>query len=169
MEPIFIIVGAILLILLIVLILFIISKTKGNIKIQLDKTQFSQGEEVKGRISLTLKKPLEAKALKVGIIGIQRQTRYTGRGTSTSTREVYRFYQDVDGQKIYPAGTNEFPFSLRIPADIISQVNNPVGKAILGTVSALTGGIGGQTKWYISAMLDIKGFNIKKKVQISIY
>ena len=47
-------VGVIVAILFVVLILFIISKMKGNIKIKLDKTQFTQGEEVKGNLPLTL-------------------------------------------------------------------------------------------------------------------
>ncbi len=168
MEPIIIVFIVIGVVLALVGILLIISKMRGNIKLVLSKTQFAPGEEVTGNVALTLKKPTEAKFLRVGLIGVQRTRNYSSQGTSTQDKNVFEFYQDLDGQKIYPSGTKEYPISLKIPSDIINQIENPLGKAIVGVVSALTGA-SHQTKWYIISELEVSGFNIKKKVQINIY
>jgi len=167
MNPVFVILIIVLSVFLIIGTLILISKMRGNIKILLNKTQFAPGEEVIGKATLTLKKPTEAKFLRVGLIGVRKTREYSGRGSTTRNQKVFEFYQDIDTNKVY-SGVKDYPFSIKIPSNIIAKLDNPIGKAILGVVSALTG-VSNQVKWYIVSELEISGFNISKKVQINIY
>lgn len=117
---------------------------------------------------MILKKPLQAKELKVGLVGIQRRRNYSSRGTSYYDEKVFEFFQTLDGEKVYSSTTQPYSFSIGIPSNLIYQLENPIGKAIVGVVSALTGSFS-SVRWYVVAELKIKGFIITKKVQINIY
>ncbi|MEM4331005.1 MAG: hypothetical protein QW273_03295 [Candidatus Pacearchaeota archaeon] len=45
----------------------------------------------------------------------------------------------MDGEKVYSATTQPYSFSIGIPSNLITQLQNSVSKAIVGVVSALTG------------------------------
>src|SRR3989339_990659 len=63
-------------ILLLGLIMFIISKMKGGIKIELTNFNFSAGDTIEGKVILNLKKPVNAKTLNVGLVGEMKSTSY---------------------------------------------------------------------------------------------
>ncbi|MFH1290750.1 MAG: hypothetical protein ABIH92_05060 [Nanoarchaeota archaeon] len=169
-----IVLGVILVIVILVVVLLIVSRSKGKIKIGLTHFQFSPGDTIEGKISLNLKKPVEAKALKVGLVGIYKNTKY-GRsgsgGLSRSSRSGYafEFRQPLDGEKEYPASEKIYDFKLKIPKDLLSS--RALGNNMLGTLvksaQILSGNIS-SIRWYVVANLEMKGFDISKKVQVNI-
>jgi hypothetical protein len=156
---------------------------KGRINITLDRTYFNPGDIISGSITLTLKKPVEARSISVSMIGEYRSRHSSigmgGKGMST-TRERYRIYdfkQELDGEREYTSG-QEYNFEIKVPADILSmsprlpELDGAVGQGlkIVQTAAILTGAMRRiQTKWYLLAKLDISGgMDIRKKADITI-
>jgi hypothetical protein len=172
MDLIYYILGAVVLILLIVLILYLVARGKGKITINLSKFDYSPGEKIKGSLTLQLKKPVDAKSLNVALIGIQRNTRmgYTGKGVSRSTREAlaFEFKKPIDGEKTY-AGTKVYNFEILVPRDLLA--NRTLQEGAIGTIvksAQILSGNMSSIKWYIKANIDMKGFDLSKKVQVNI-
>jgi len=145
---------------------------KGKIEVILEKYNFSPGESIKGRISLKLKKPIEAKALKVGLVGEKATTEFgktSGRGMSTSQSKThfYDFEMPLDGKKEYLEG--EYNFEIKIPANVL-QTPSPggaVGDIVKGI--QLLSGKDVRISWHVIAKLDIpSGIDVTKKVQVNI-
>jgi sporulation-control protein spo0M len=145
---------------------------KKQIDVILEKYNFSPGETVKGKVSLTLDKPVHAKQLKVALIGerisTKMETRPDGR---TYPREektyVHNFQMPLDGEKDYQQG--EYAFEIKIPANVLQNIplEGKIG-GILKTIQALSTA-GARISWYIQANLDISmGFDVFKKIQINI-
>jgi len=157
---------------------------KGKMAILLPKTHYLPGEIISGDVKFELKKPVKAKEVSVSLIGEQKNTRIGtpssgGSGVSTTTQvvRIYDFKQQLDGEKEYGQG-GEYHFEIKIPADILgSGQQMPEMEGALGTgikiaqaAAAMTGAIPyRQTKWYLSAKLDIPGgADVSKKADITI-
>ena len=140
---------------------------KGKIEVFLEKYNFSPGETIKGRITLKLKKPTKAKALKVGLVGEKKTTQYTTSSTSKSKTHFFNFEMPLDGEKEYVEG--EYNFETKIPANVL-QTPSPggaVGDIVKGI--QLLSGKDVRISWYVIAKLDIQsGFDVSKKVQVNI-
>ena len=118
---------------------------------------------------LQLKKPLQGKELSVRVIGEQQIPQTYGRRTSYRIERIFDFKQPLDGPKEYSGGPLSYLFKIKIPANVISQQQMPEGMfgKVLKVAQTLSG-IRYKTDWYIIARLDVKGFDIAKKVQINI-
>jgi len=168
MNATYIILIAVAAVLLIVLIMWIISKLKGKVEIQLEKLSFSSGEDITGKVILKLKKPVESKALYVQIIGENKTTPYNrtspGMSRSSNTNRIYEFRQNISGQKLYPAGESYYDFKLKAPSisssrNISINFKNPL-QTLQGNNSVVN--------WYIIAGLDIPGIDISKRMNIQV-
>jgi len=139
---------------------------KGKIEVFLEKYNFSHGETIKGRITLKLKKPVQAKALKVGLVGEKATTQYERKGTSQSKTHFYNFEMPLDGEKEYLEG--EYTFEIKIPANVLqAQPGGAVGD-IVKSIQLLSGK-DVRISWRIIAKLDISsGLDVSKKVQVNI-
>jgi hypothetical protein len=147
---------------------------KGNINITVQKTDYAPGDTISGNVVLTLKKPVQAREVSISLIGTAWVTTYSGTTTSSGLgitggggitfggrrsssswnerKRVYDFKQQLDSEKEYSGG-REYPFELKIPADILGM--NP----------EMTGRI----KWSLLAKLDIpRGQDISKNVEVTI-
>jgi len=165
----YVILGIFALVLIGLLVSWIITRMKGKIALNLEKYQFSTGEEIKGKIILKLKKPVEAESLKIGLIGVQN----TGQGKERRQETFYDFYMPVKGKQIYPVGESGYDFSLKIPANLFTMpgISPEVQKIInmgIGVLNAFGKANASSVKWYVVAILDIHGLNMQKKVQIQI-
>jgi len=145
---------------------------KGKIEVFLEKYNFSHGETIKGRITLKLKKPVQAKALKVGLVGEKATTQYgkTPRGGMSSSHRKTHFFDfkmPLDGEKEYLEG--KYNFEIKIPANVL-QTPSPggaVGDIVKGI--QLLSGKDVKISWYVIAKLDIPfGLDVSKKVQVNI-
>ena len=144
---------------------------KGKIEMQLPKVSFAQGESITGAVTMQLKKPIAARAVRVSLIGEQRTTQYRNGKTETSTQQIYNFPLQLDGEKEYT--TQPYTYSFELKAPQISGSNMPGGAAGTALKAAsffMTGYVaGGAISWYLVADLDVpKGFDVAKKVQINI-
>ncbi len=168
----YIILAAVALFLLFMLILFVISKMKGSIKIQLDNYQFSPGETITGKILLKTKKPLDSKGLYVYLIGekTNRSTVTIGSNTKNNSRmqnyKFFEFKQPLEGAKKYAPSETSHDFSIKIPRNILS---NPQGIAgtLVKSIKILAGD-NSMIRWYVKAELNVSGLNISQKVQVNI-
>ena len=145
---------------------------KKEIEILLQKYNFSLGENIVGKISLQLKKPTRAKALKVGLIGERNVTETRrnpdGRVTTNQKKEyVFNFEMPLDGEKEYSQG--EYNFEIKVPTTL-TQTSLPGGLAgdVLKTIQTLAGKQS-NISWYVTAKLDIPMmFDISNKIQVNI-
>ena len=154
---------------------------KGKINVTVQRTHYAPGDIISGDVVLSLKKPVKARELSIGLIGEQVTTRTTASISSVSTEKhkmrVYDFKQPLDGEKEY-GPEQEYRFEMKIPADILSmkpQIPEMGGKLGQGlkmaqAAAAMTGTIPfQQTKWYLLAKLDVPGgVDIKKKADVTI-
>lgn len=155
---------------------------KGKIKVALDRSHFEPGDLIKGRITIDLKKPVQARGISISMIGQERSTSTSvgmGKGVSSSSsqRKIYDFKQELDGEKEYLSG-QEYDFEIKIPDDILNltpqmpELPGVAGDALklVETAATLTGRSRRvRIKWYLQAKLDVPGgTDIRKKTDIII-
>jgi len=158
-----IIISIIVIVLIILLVMWLIARSKGKITIYLDNYNYSPGDTISGKIGLTIKKPVQSKALTVRIIGEYIKRDYTR--NSSSYQRVFDFKQPVEGAKDYQPGPElNYDFKIKIPQNL---VNSPQLTGVLGAIESLSV-MNTMVKWYLIADLDIPGIDISKKVQINI-
>jgi len=165
-----IILGLVLLIIVIVVVLIILTKMKGKITINLDKFDFSPGETITGALILKLKKPVEATALNVGLIGTRETSSYNRKSNerNDSSNTIYNFKKPVDGEKQYLPGEKTYQFQLLVPTDINKySTGNQVADTLIKSAQLLSGTTS-RIEWYVTANLEMKGFDISKKVRVNI-
>ena len=167
-----IIISVVGLIIALVITMKILSMRKGKILIILSNFNYSSGETVKGTVVLKLRKPLEAKGLRVGIIAESSSSNRISIGSSrpsnSKTSTVFSFSQSLNGNKLYPAGESSYDFSLKIPANAIPNLTgNQIADTLVKSAQILSGGFS-SIRWYITAELEISGINLRKKVQINV-
>ena len=167
-----IVLGVIVAIGIVSLILYLISKSKGKIVLTLNKMEFTPGETITGNINLKLKKPVEAKSLNVGLLGTMNRTNYSrgsrgGMSRSTRSENIFDFKKPVDGEKTY-SGDSSYNFQLKIPTDVYKQsTGNKMADTLIKSAQILTGTTS-RINWYVTANLEMPGFDISKKVRINI-
>lgn len=145
---------------------------KKKIDVVLESYNFTSGDTVKGKVVLTLDKPVHARQLRVELFGERISTTMQRRsdGSMHSDQEktkVFTFKMPLDGEKDYMQG--EYTFEIKIPSNILqsTQVGGVTGE-IIKTIQSLSMG-GGRVSWYIQADLDVPmGVDVSKKVQINI-
>ena len=96
--------------------------SKGKIDIILSKSNFAPGDIISGKVILTLKKPVKARAVNISLIGEQTTTHggFSSSDKTTSKTRVYDFKQQLDKEKEYDK-ESEYNFEMKIPADILSR------------------------------------------------
>jgi len=156
---------------LIAIIFKIISMMKGEIEINLNSFNFSQGDSINGKIILKLRKPVEAKSLKVGLIAESSSNNRVNIGNSTPTNSqksaLFSFSQPLDGEKTYTSGQTEYNFSINVPRNAIpSSTGNAVADTMIKTAQII--GNLSSPKWYVTAELDVHGWNLSKRIPVNI-
>ena len=171
--------------------------SRGDLEVALDKYQFSPGDTVSGKVTLKLKKPTQANKITISVTGEKTITTNRSRGVGigngvsigfgsqnssssmtnmpeTQTEKIFSFELPLDGSKEYTEG--EYPFSIKLPADIVQpQTPANIGGAagavaqVINAVSSMSGGTTVRTEWYVEAQLDIPGaIDMRKKVVINV-
>jgi len=167
-----IVLGVIALVAVVLLIMYLISRSKGKLTLNLSKMEFTPGETITGTVNLKLKKPVQAKSLNVGLLGTLRSSNYSrgpkgGLSKSSRTQKVFDFKKPVDGEKTYQGELN-YEFQLMIPKDVYRQsTGNKAADTLVKSAQILTGTTS-RINWYVRANLEMPGFDISKKVRINI-
>ena len=141
-----------------------------------EKFNYTAGETVKGKLTLTTKKPIKATALKIRLMGTQKSSSRTMSGghikSSSNTKTIFNFEMPLDGEKEY--NNTEYPFEIKIPKDILQRNQMPdigggLGTALKAAKYLTSGQTSSTIYWYLIGDLDIPGGrDISKKVQINI-
>jgi len=146
---------------------------KGKIELQLEKYNLHPGDTIKGTVTLKLKKPVHARALKILFFGEQITNTTSLQGNAvhrnTSITYVYKFEMPLDREKDY--FNENYSFEITIPKDILQRTSATPQGTIGEIVKAaqILSGMNRRIQWYIEAKLDVpKGLDVKKKTQINI-
>jgi hypothetical protein len=118
--------------------------SRGKINIAIQKTNYAPGDTISGNVTLTLKKPVNARGVSIFLIGEQITEGGGGilklissRGSMEVKRErdcFYDYKQLLDGEKEYSEG-REYPFEIEMPADTPGiKPQKPSQKGKLGEV-----------------------------------
>jgi len=139
----------------------------GKVDIFPEKTNFKYGETINGKAVLDLKNAKKARGLYVVLIAERTSTSMGSKGTKTSKQRLVDLIIPIDGEKEYPAGKQEYNFSIQIPQENKVQIEGNVGAAI--NMLQSIGEMFSPIKWYLEVKLDIAGgVDIRKQIQISV-
>lgn len=145
--------------------------SKGTITIQPSKFNYSSGELIEGSITIKLKKPLMGKEVTIRLFGEEKLTRIRNGQRRTETKKIYDFKQPLAGEGNYPANQPmTYTFQIKIPDNIIQNPKLPGGfmGGLLKISQMFSGPVYSKTMWYLKARLNVKGFDITKKIQINV-
>jgi hypothetical protein len=135
----------------------------GSIEVVLERTSFAPGDVIRGRLVLTMAEEMRARRLVVRLHASRRtvSTSVDARGQRSRThgREtVYKFDQELDGERAYPAGTSEHWFAISVPSDIGGKIDIP-GEGFVSdvarVVTAVAGAVRRPLEWKLIGFLHI--------------
>lgn len=168
METLPIIASALAFIIILLIVIKIISMMKGKIIINLSNFNFSSGESITGTVILQLKKPMQAKSLKVGLVAesSSRSIR-NNKPNNSRTSVLFKFDQSLDGEKLYVVGEHSYNFSIKVPNNVVNSTGNAIADTLVKSAQILSGNLS-SIRWYVTAELETSGFNISKRVQVNV-
>lgn len=132
----------------------------GELRIAIERTRVSPGENVTGKLQLTLPQGIDAKRLIVGLRASQRTVDYSRVGgvrtVTSGTAMLYRFEQELGGHQRYETG--EHTFELMVPPDAL-ELRTKAGTGTIGdvarAVSSVVAPTSGPIEWQVWATLEI--------------
>ncbi|MEK6941965.1 MAG: hypothetical protein AABW85_03855 [archaeon] len=155
----------------------------------LEKTSFSAGEIIRGRLVLNISKPKKGRSVRVVLFGQKTQTEWRYDFSSkhskphTAVTKIYEFEIELDKEKEY-SGNYAYDFEIAVPqsADARKQFESKIENTLqqydntpVGGIFRAAAGIGKaamhppRTDWFLEGKLDVPGgFDVSKKVQIQI-
>ncbi|MDP2947055.1 MAG: hypothetical protein Q8N88_02985 [Nanoarchaeota archaeon] len=163
----YVIAGVILFVVVILVIMYIIMKSTGKIILNLNKFDFAENETISGSVSLNLKKPVQANGLYVKLVGERSFAKFVNGHNETKTENIFELVKNIDGEKMYPIGEQSYNFEIKIPSSIKQTTGNQIADTLVKSVQIFSGQ-NLKINWYIIAYLDMKGFDISKKVRVCV-
>jgi len=141
--------------------------SKGDMKVELEKLNFSYGDMIKGKATLKLKKPQEGRGVFAILQAEKKTTRHTSNGSETRWETIFDFKQPLDGEKNYGATQYDYDFEIKVPQ--MQQGKAPEGfLGDLAQAASFLSGRSSSVKWYVIVKLDMSGRDVSKKIQINI-
>lgn len=132
----------------------------GNLAISLDRDRFAPGDEIRGKVTVSLGEPRDAKKLVVQLRALQRTVDYHRAGgvrtVGSSKVTIYQFEKELAGPRSY--GSEELAFTLVVPRDATArQAPAPAGKLgdVARAVSSVVAPTTGPIEWRVTATLVI--------------
>lgn len=163
----YIVIGVIATVLVVVIVMYILMKSTGKITINLNKFDFAAGEIITGTINLKLKKPVQAKSLSVKLIGERNVATNVNGQKKTSTETVFELEKIIDGEKMYMVSDQNYEFEIKVPLNITQTTGNQATDTLIKSMQILSGQ-NSRTDWYLIAYLDMKGFDLSKRIRVYI-
>jgi hypothetical protein len=149
----------------------------GSIEVLIERTTFAPGDAIRGRLILTVKEEIHAERLAVRLRASRRTVSTTvdarGQRSRTHGRDtVYSFDQEIDGERVYPAGTSEHWFAIAVPSDIGGRIEIP-GDGFVSEVARVVTAVADAARrpleWKLVGFLHVPWKrNIKKSVDIQV-
>jgi hypothetical protein len=134
---------------------------RGNVRLELDAPRAAPGSTLRGRVTLELTEPTEAKRLVVSLRARQKvmtvSTTSSGKSVGTQHHDVYHFDCELGGTKKYES--TSVSFELTVPPDALdlrpqTSSGSPFADAVRTVASALSPQAG-PIEWEVVARLDI--------------
>jgi len=166
MNILYVVLGIILLIIVFFVVLFVLRKMKGSIVLIPEKYNYKNGEEIKGKIVLKLKKSIEKGVLIAGIKCERTDISRNSKGSSKETFDVFDFNQPLINEQGFSPNEYNYDFSLNVPSNYSKNPNGTLGQIIKGASFLM--GNNSTFRWYLYSELKCEGVNLSKKVQINI-
>ena len=149
----------------------------GKMVIVPEKFNYTAGETIKGKLTLTTKKPIKATSLKVSLVAVEKTSSVQRTGSSmkksTNTKTVFNFEMPLDGEKEY--NNAEYDFEIKIPENVMQRTNQMpdigggLGTALKAAKYLTSGQTSNQIIWHLLGDLNIPGGrDIANKVQLNI-
>jgi len=144
---------------------------KNQIVVTLEKYSYIPGETIKGSVGLKLKRPLHAKKLMVGLIGLRivhqssiavGPARVGNQGPQTQVYAIYNFEIPLDEEAVY--FHELYPFEIKIPSDILQSAQQNFNSTLIGlgkTLAEIAHAMdqlnmtGSRVEWSVEARLQI--------------
>jgi hypothetical protein len=144
---------------------------KDQIVVTLEKYSYTPGETIKGSVGLKLKRPLHAKKLIVGLIGLRivhqsnisvGPVRVGNQGSQTQVYTIYNFEIPLDEEAVY--FHELYPFEIKIPSDILQSAQQNFNSTLTGLGKTLAeiahvmdqlSMTGSRVEWSVEARLQI--------------
>ena len=141
----------------------------GSLSVELDKVDYKLGETVKGRLSLTLSAPEEAKRLVVGVDARQRVVTTSQQVVSYRRDTAWKFEHQLKGEGKFSKVTRRFV--IKLPQDLERSGQTPEGA--LGDIAQLVSFFSPTKRfpleWAVYAYLDRPWrLNLKARVPITV-
>ena len=150
-------------------------KISERLKISLQKTEYSPGEEVSGIINFNTNRSVKAKSFKITFVVEKSIITPSNDWPSTRKYEAYSKEKILGGEKEYNSETHSFTF--HIPIDIFSKLENWKDKKYYEKSKEIIEKLGLQNfarfqeynNFYIKARLNVPlGIDIKNEVEFKI-
>lgn len=140
--------------------------TPGTLALEVKGRAFSPGDAIRGRVTLSLREPGEARRLVVALVAKQRAVGLAPgqRGLALSYRKdtVWRFELVLDGERVYRTGLS-YPFELLVPEGALEPT---FGHSLL---DALTANHRFPPEWSVTAVLERPWkLNVKAAVDVQV-
>jgi hypothetical protein len=147
---------------------------RGEVRVELTRTRYAPGDDIKGTVTLALPEPVDAKRLEVRLVATQRTVDYhrTGgvRTVGTTNTKVYEQTVELAGPRRY--GNEQVSFTVPIPKDAIDRkAPAPAGKIgdVARAVSSVIAPTAGPIQWKVTASLVIAfGRDLERDVDVVI-
>ncbi|MDD5337444.1 MAG: hypothetical protein PHS02_03080 [Candidatus ainarchaeum sp.] len=148
---------------------------EGKIDIIPEKQSYAFGEAIGGKVVLQLSQPKKANGSRIrfyGLIKTQHSDRdmHGHRHTHASTREVLAQSFQLAEEGDFPAGTKEYPFTIKLPT--IPKDGNAGSGGFLSGIAGILGATQDpllNAEWYLDASLDLPmSFDISKKLRLNL-
>lgn len=142
---------------------------KGRIDIIIEKSEYSSGETIKGKVRLDLKKSTNADGVFINLLAEEKNQTGYGNNRSNQVRKLFDFQKPLDTGRLYTPQVYEYDFELTAP-----QLDRPSApEGVLGGLvktAMFIGGASNLVKWYLVAKLNVPGgMDVDKRVQISVH
>ena len=144
---------------------------KDQIDVTLEKYAYNPGETIRGSVGLKLKRPLHAKKLVVGLIGLRivhqgniaiGPVRVGNQGPQTQVYTIYHFEIPLDEEAVYYHEL--YPFQIQIPSDILQSAQQNFNTTLTGLGKTLQeiaqvmnqlSMAGSRVEWSVEARLQV--------------
>ena len=168
----------------------------GKVEIRIPKIAYVVGEPIEGTLVLLVNSPVKARGVFLKLCADQKYREYVydsgshhshgfGQGNghwTTTTKTVYNFVLQFDGEREYPKTPQPlvYPFRIFVPkeAETLRQytgssgLGSPVvsiGQLQIGGGDSMGGGPTGPPDWYLVGYLDLPfAFDVSTRVMLSI-
>lgn len=126
-----------------------VSRTLGTLDLQVRGRTFAPGDAVRGRLTLSLSEPMEARRLTIRLEATRRSVKQAASGgglaVSYSKETTWMTEALLDGERVYRDGLS-YPFELVVPDSALDE---------------------GASEWTVHALLD-RAFGLKLRASVRV-